>query len=105
REPRDFFSGHIEAGVLHAERLENPGARKIGKRLTGKFLDEITLHVDSNAVVPTRSGLAEQRQFAEIVDQVLKRLARVEHDVLAVEPIHWIVLIDRVSKSGGVRHQ
>src|SRR5262249_60843228 len=73
REPRELLLRHVERRVLHAERLENARAQKVGERLAGELLDEIALHLDADAVRPARTRLPERRTLRKPGDHVLQR--------------------------------
>ena len=60
-------AGHLrgvdpEAGVLHAERLEDLRAQEHVERLARELLDEVALDVDAGSVAPVAAGLGGQRQ-------------------------------------------
>src|SRR6185436_1837868 len=56
--------GHGETGVGHIEGSPEALFEKGGERLSGHGLDDETLHVDRDAVVPHRSRLVLKGQLA-----------------------------------------
>ena len=57
--------GDVEAGILHAERIEQPFLLELIERFAGHDLDDAAEHVGRLAVVPGGAGLKGQRQFRQ----------------------------------------
>ena len=69
------------------------------------MLDEIALHIDCDAVVPTRSGLREQRQRRQLVDHGLQRGIRIQDPALAIQRVDGVGPPKTVGQPRGMRHQ
>jgi hypothetical protein len=62
--------GHGEAGVLHAQRLQQPRRQEYTQRLAGSHLDHAAEHVGAVAVVPGAARLVGQRQLGDALGEL-----------------------------------
>ena len=65
--PVEFFPGHIEAGIPHAERVKDVFFQIVSERLTGEDFNDGTEDINGEAVHPLLAGLKGQRQLADPV--------------------------------------
>ena len=98
---------HPERGVVHAERLEQPGAQELAKAQAGQFLDEIAQHVDRDRIIPGRSRREIERDLRQLVDHLLQAAGglTVGHLGLAVGGVDRAAHHKAVGEARGVGHE
>nr|WP_245333813.1 hypothetical protein [Bradyrhizobium guangdongense] len=96
----------MEAGIGHAEQIEDAQLQKDIERLAGDDLHDTAEHVGRHRVFPGRTGVIGQRQLGELVDQVGERCQRIEHARLVVAFEQDRARIeDAVTETGGMGQQ
>ena len=96
---------HVEPGINHAERIEDPLLEELVERLAREDLDEIALNVDRDAVVPAGARLMPKRHRTELVDHVLERLLPGENAPRGIQAVCRAWSTDAVRQPGRMRHQ
>ena len=69
----ELVVGDPEAGVAHAQRIEQALAEEVAQRLTRQDLDQAGGDVDADAVVPAGAGLECEGERGQLVDQCVER--------------------------------
>ena len=104
-EPVQFAFGDVEAGVDHAERLEDASGEELVEWHARHHLDHPSEHVRGHAVVPLPAGLEQQREVGEAVADVGEvgagRRAPLEAGA-AVELVDWVGPQEPVREAGRV---
>ena len=75
RQPVELFARHVEAGVLHAERLEQPLLHEVAQAPAGCARDQHAGNVHAGVVEPHVARLVHERQAAEPLHELVGRLA------------------------------
>ena len=100
--------GHREAGVGHAQRLEDVLGQEAVERLARHHLDQPTEHVGRHRVVPLGAGLEQQRHRRPHVDRAgqveVGRAAPLEPGV-AVHGVDRVGVVEAVGEPGRVGQQ
>lgn len=97
---------HVEIGIDHAERFEDPFTQKLAQRPVGDNLDHVRRNVDRHAIMPLRPPMVRQRQASQLRDELFQRPAGIAHErVLAVQLADRRINQKIVGESAEVRHQ
>ena len=97
---------HHEAGVRHAQRIEDALAQEVIEALAGQHLDQPRHDVGGNRVLPRHARMRAQRQLAQQLHRLGQRLAGVEHLALLVRREHRRAGIEEaVTEAGAVAQQ
>jgi hypothetical protein len=83
----------VEAGVDHAQRLEDPTTEVVVEALTGDPFDQGPAHVGGHRVAPLRARLEEQRELAQAADHLVEVVGG-HREVADLDPP--VELVDRV---------
>ena len=67
----EFLRRHPEAGIDHAERLEQAALEKLIQRLARSHLDDPSQNVGAVAIFEDLTGLMNQRELCQAGHEVL----------------------------------
>ena len=81
-EPALILFRHDEAGIDHAERIENPRLDEFVKALAADDLDQPRHDVGGERIFPGRAGMIDQRQAGQHVHHVGQRRHGIVHAAL-----------------------
>ena len=98
---------HLEDGVDHSQRVQDPVPHSLTERSPVHQLDDPSQHVGGHGVRPSGPRLVEQRQGGQLVDP-LDQGPPGSESVQACTPVqlvHRSPIHDRVADAGGVGEQ
>ena len=106
-QPVQLGGGDFEAGVRHAQGLEQRGAHEIRQALAAEHLDQVAQHIGSDGVVPALPRGELQRQPRQLVDHLLQGIAppRQAHAQFPVGRVDVAGMHEVVGQPGGVHEQ
>ena len=99
----DLVFRHVEIGVDHPQRLEDPLFQKMVKRRSRHHLHQITEHVRSQAVAPGAARLVRQGQPDKLLNHLFERGVRflLQHapDVFLNHLIYRVVFLEPIAET------
>ena len=75
----------VKVGVAHVERLANETSNRLRERFTGDDLDHASQDIAREPVMPSCSGLKEQRKARQMTD-AFGRTQPQPQDIIALQP-------------------
>ncbi len=102
REHRRFIGRYPGHRLVHAERIEDALLEKLAELHAGPLLDQVTLHVNRDTVMPPCARLVQERDSGQLVDKVLQGLAVADHVRVEVLLVDGRVAENAVGESGGM---